>query len=219
MLKYYLFIVILFANYSLKAQVQVRDEPRHHNVFENEFIRILDVHLGPNDTTLYHLHNTPSVFILLANVQVGSQLLGGQPEVGANLSGTITYDKISTPRTHKVWNADTAWFHVMDIELTGKNRTEQPVIKNDMLKLLFNEKEVNGYKGVLSKDKQLQLPASSIGYLFVSLETVAVNFKINNLTQHRLMQAGHYIWIEPGKACSISTNSQLPGEFVLLQIK
>jgi hypothetical protein len=32
----------------------VRNEPRHHNVFENEFARILDVYLAPGDTTLYH---------------------------------------------------------------------------------------------------------------------------------------------------------------------
>ena len=48
----------LFAN----AQPAVKDEPRHHNVFENEYIRILDVFLPPNDTTQYHIHSTPSVF-------------------------------------------------------------------------------------------------------------------------------------------------------------
>ena len=218
MSKYILFAYLFFYAVDSYTQVQVRDEPRHHNVFENHVVRILDVYLPPGDTSLYHLHNTPSVFIVLANANVGSQLLGGQPQVGANLSGTITYDKIATPRTHKVWNADTNWFHVMDIELTGKNQTEKPAIQNDMLKLLFNEKEVNAYQGELS-NKQLQLPASSNGYLFISFGDFPVDCKINNVTHLRLMQAGHYIWIEPGKAISFSTNNKSPAGFVLLQIK
>ena len=104
---------------SSTAQVHVRDEPRHHNVFENDVIRILDVYLGPGDTTLYHLHNTPSVFIIFTNTTVSSQLLGGQPQKGANVTGVIDYDSISTPRIHRVWNEDTSWFHAMDIELTS----------------------------------------------------------------------------------------------------
>ena len=219
MLKYIL--LVSFIPYSLftSAQVQVRDEPRHHNVFENEFIRILDAYVGPGDTSLYHLHNTPSVFIVLANANVGSQLLGGQPQVGANLSGTITYDKIATPRTHKVWNADTSWFHVMDIELTGKGQREQPIIKNENLKLLFNEKEVNGYKAELRSKQELQLPASVSGYLIVSLSETEIDLKSRGKQQHRIMKAGHYIWVEQGENLSFSRGNQSISTFVILQLK
>src|SRR5688500_5919065 len=117
MLKFILFISALSYCVFTSAQVNVRDEPRHHNVFENEFIRVLDVHLGPKDTTLYHLHNTPSVFIILTNVNVASQLAGQQPQKGANISGITTYDNMAIPRIHRVWNDDTSWFHVIDIEL------------------------------------------------------------------------------------------------------
>lgn len=219
MLKYIFLVIAAGLSVFTSGQVQVRDEPRHHNVFENHVIRILDVYLPPGDTSLCHLHNTPSVFIILANASVGSQLAGGQPQVGANLSGTITYDKIATPRAHKVWNADTTWFHVMDIELTGKNQTEQPIIKNERLKLLFNEKEVTGYKAELKKDDRLQIPAFDHGYLLVSLNEAMIDYQINNTTQHRLMKAGHYIWIEPKKSFSLSSNDQTTAEFVLLQLK
>ena len=74
MRRYLLLVAFFSSSVSVTAQVQVRNEPRHHNVFENEFIRILDVYLGPGDTTLYHLHNTPSVFIRFTNTNVGSFL-------------------------------------------------------------------------------------------------------------------------------------------------
>ena len=145
MKKHLLLISFIYPVLFLSAQLPVRNEPRHHNVFENEFLRILDVYLAPKDTTLYPLHNTPSVFIILSISNVGSQLAGKQPQKGANISGEISYDSLNTPRLHRVWNEDTSWFHVMDIELTGKKQlNKQPVLQNDFLKLLFNETQVNG---------------------------------------------------------------------------
>jgi hypothetical protein len=124
MLKYILLTAIATSSLFTFAQVHVRDEPRHHNVFENEFIRILDVHLGPGDTTLYHLHNTPSVFVVFTNTNLGSQLIGKQPQKGANISGEVSYDSINTSRIHRVWNEDTGWFHVMRCR-TYQHKTKQ----------------------------------------------------------------------------------------------
>ena len=57
------------------AQVPVSQEPKHHNVFENSFVRVLDVHLLPGDTSLFHKHETPSVFIVLNPVKTGSEVI------------------------------------------------------------------------------------------------------------------------------------------------
>ena len=220
MKKYLLLILILCSNFLMKAQVQVRNEPRHHNVFENEFVRILDVYLPPNDTTQYHIHNTPSVFIILTNTNVGSQLIGMQPQKGANITGEVSYDSLSTPRTHRVWNEDSAWFHVMDIELTSKRANLRiPPLQNPMLKLLFNKEQVNGYETEIRPGGNLLLPASSNGYLLVSKSETVIDYKITETTLHRMMKAGHYLWIEGGKAITIMANIQTPASLVLLQLK
>ncbi len=200
------------------AQVPVRDEPRHHNVFENEYVRLLDVHLGPGDTTLYHLHKTPSVFIILSNSNVGSRLMGGQPQKGANVNGEVSYDSLSSPRIHQVWSEDTSWFHVMDIELTAKGQTGKISILNDpALHLLFNKQQVNGYAIDLNPTTNLKLPASANGYLLVSRSRCTIEFKINNGIEHRVMKEGHYIWIEKNKVSSLQTMNKT--SFVLLQLK
>ena len=207
------------------AQIHVRDEPRHHNVFENEFIRILDVHLGPADTTLYHLHNTPSVFITLANVKVGSQLTGQQPQKGANLSSLTMYDPIATPRIHRVWNEDTSWFHVMDIELIiGHPKNNVPLLNATALKLnddelitLFNEKLVTGYRMKFSKGQTMKLPSSRSGYLLVSTGEAFFDITLNGTIQHRNMKAGHYAWIDGKEVTIITTNSI--ADYILLQLK
>ena len=220
MRRYLLLVAFFGSTVSVTAQVQVRNEPRHHNVFENEFIRILDVYLGPGDTTLYHLHNTPSVFIVFTNSNVGSQLIGKQPQKGANITGEVSYDSLNTPRIHRVWNEDTGWFHVMDVELTStKQKKDIPILQDPSLKLLFNELQVNGYTIELKSAINLQLPPSASGYLLVSKTTSIIEFEINNAVQNRIMKPAHYIWIEAGKSFSIKSNSNQPANFVLLQFK
>jgi hypothetical protein len=225
MIKNVLLLSVISLSLFATAQVQVRDEPRHHNVFENEFIRILDVHLGPGDTTQYHLHNIPSVFITLVNVKVGSQLKGQQPQKGANISGLTMYDDIATPRIHRVWNDDTSWFHVMDIELlAGQPKNNVRLIEAGDLKLnddeiitLFNEKLVTGYKMRFSKGQTMKLPSSGSGYLFVSVKNVSVDIVLNGSVQRRNMKAGHYLWLD-GKDATIITSNSI-ADYILLQLK
>ncbi len=225
MLKYILLAAVITCSLLTTAQIHVRDEPRHHNVFENEFIRILDVHLGPGDTTLYHLHNTPSVFITLANVKVGSQLTGQQPQKGANISGQTMYDAIETPRIHRVWNDDTSWFHVMDIELiAGQSKNNVPLLdasdlklNNDELITLFNEKLVTGYRMRFSKGQTIKLPSSRSGYLLISMGNTLVDIALNGTIQQRNMKAGHYVWLD-GKDATTITSSAI-ADYILLQIK
>jgi hypothetical protein len=220
MRKYLLLISALCSTILVSAQVQVRNEPRHHNVFENEFIRILDVHLGPGDTTLYHLHNTPSVFIVFTNTNVGSQLIGQQSQKGANITGEVSYDNLNTPRTHRVWNEDTSWFHVMDIEITStKQKKNIADLQNSALKLLFNKQQVNGYNLELKAATNIQLPPSTDGYLLISKSESIIEFKIDEAVQDRIMKPSHYIWIEAGKKISIKNMDSKAANFVLLQFK
>jgi hypothetical protein len=220
MLKYILFGSVISCSQFTSAQVHVRDEPRHHNVFENEFVRILDVHLGPNDTTLYHLHNTPSVFIIFTNTNVGSQLWGKPPQKGANVNGIIDYDSIVIPRIHRVWNEDTSWFHVMDVELTSiKQKNNIAVLQNPSLKLLFNEQQANGYNGELKPGNLLEIPASVNGYLLVSQTESVLEFKVNEMTHHRILKPAHYLWVEPSQHISLKATGNRALSFVLLQLK
>jgi hypothetical protein len=212
--------LITMLTVSGQKYVQVRDEPRHHNVFENEFVRILDVHLGPNDTTGYHLHYTPSVFIRLSNSNTGSQLLGGPNLEGANISGTISFDSIAQPRIHRVWNKDTNWFHVIDAELVTKKKPIQlPALKNAELKILFTEELVNGYELDLKGFNAVSLPASARGYLLVSLDAGEATIKINDAVQQRSLKQGHYNWVDAGKKIYLLNKKASEVRFVLLQFK
>jgi hypothetical protein len=166
------------------------------------------------------LHNTPSVFIIFTNTNVGSQLIGKQPQKGANVTGEVSYDSINTPRTHRVWNEDTSWFHVMDIELTNaKQKKDIAVLKNPVLKLLFNEQQVIGYNINLNTGNTVELPASANGYLVVSQAESLVDYKIKGIIHSRILKPAHYTWIDAGRNFSLKANGKNPAKFVLLQFK
>jgi hypothetical protein len=178
------------------------------------------VYLAPGDTTLYHLHNTPSVFIVFTNTSVGSQLIGKQSQKGANITGEVSYDNLNTPRTHRVWNEDTSWFHVMDVELTNtKQKKNIPVLQKHVLKLLFNEQQVIGYNMELKAANNIQLPPSANGYLIISKSESFIEFKIDDAVQNRIMKPSHYIWIERGNKFAIKNMDNKAANFVLLQFK
>ncbi len=219
MSKLFLFFTVAFSSLITTAQVAVRNEPRHHNVFENDCVRILDVFLAPHDTTQFHVHNTPSVFVIYTKTATGSQLKSGQPTKDLSKAGSFWYDSLATPRIHRVWNEDSVWFHVMDIELVGgKSHNNPPILHDPLLKLSFNEQQANGYSSQMKPFENIELVASTAGYLFLSFGEAAIEYKINGYTQHRTMKAGHYIWIDPGKKFSIK-NKFTNGNFLLLQLK
>src|SRR3954463_13842985 len=45
--------------------VPVVEEPMHKPVFENEYVRVIDVQVPPGATTLYHIHVIPSIVFYL----------------------------------------------------------------------------------------------------------------------------------------------------------
>ena len=124
-----------------------------------------------------------------------------------------------TSRIHKVWNSDSTWFHVMDVELKAtKHQNTDPVFNNSALQLLFDEKQVRGYKMKLEAGGKLQLPQTLSGYLLISSGDAEISFISKHSSNHRLMKAGHYHWIESGQELMIG-NIRGPSTFTLLQLK
>lgn len=210
------FIVI---NFSF-AQVLVKDEPRHHNVFENNFVRILDVSIKPGDTTLYHIHNTPSVFLYFTRTKVGSNLINQPATSKVNIAGDISYDSLKTARIHRVWNEDTSWFHVMDVEVINP----QPAVKHSFsniknTELLFDKPLVRGYKLQISSGEAFTMQKSDLRFLLISMGEVTLHVVNNAKEEVRVMKPGHYIWIQENENITIKTLNISPANFALLELK
>jgi hypothetical protein len=122
------------------------------------------VQITPGDTTQFHKHETPSVFITLHQVRTSSQVLlesrgTGVPSADRSITFEGFYNK---PRIHRVWNADTSTFHVMDIEvLTKGDKDIGAPITIESFKQLFDAPTVRSYRLTLKSNQELKLERSA----------------------------------------------------------
>jgi hypothetical protein len=165
-----LLALAMFLAFNGAAQVQVSQEPRHHKVFENEWVRILDVHIPPHDTTLMHKHSTPSVFMVLSNTKTGSQVLV-EPGKTSFANGNIWFESFKdTPRIHRVWNEDTVEFHVIDMELLhAPSAVHHYNGKIPFSAVLFDVDRVQAFRVMLPPGEMVTLPTLKEPFLIVGL--------------------------------------------------
>jgi quercetin dioxygenase-like cupin family protein len=53
--------------------VPVEQEPHHRWIFENQYVRVLDVVLAPGESTLFHTHSHDSIAVRLTDASVQEQ--------------------------------------------------------------------------------------------------------------------------------------------------
>jgi hypothetical protein len=204
-----------------RAQVPVSKEPRHHNIFENGHVRILDVHIPAGDTSQIHIHATPSVFLILTNnVRVGSQVISEEKRAKLNTDDNenIWFEGFyKQPRIHRVWNSDTTEYHVMDIELTNKNYISiDPPIQQAAFHLLFDEKPVRGYRMNPGPSATITLPVRKADILLVRLTDGAEPVQVNNKSFYK---KGDWLYIPSGKTIEIANGGTTNVAMAFFELK
>jgi hypothetical protein len=216
-----LFILVLMFHYDCaKAQVLVHEEPRHRPVFQGQGVRILNVVLPPGDTTQYHIHQTPSVFIFLSNTEMGSQLKGEKATTGMNIDGRILYENLAPPhvRIHRVWNMDKDTMHVMDIELLFKDTGFIFAPLNlPGLELEIDNNYVRTYRGTLNTDQEFSPGKHERSLILVSLSDFNAMVMQNRKTLRRIMHAGDFMTIIKDDSFSLANNGNNSSQFVLIE--
>lgn len=139
-------LALAFISLESTAQVPVREEPRHKPVLVNEYFRMLDVIIPPGDTTLYHIHETPSLFLRFTSTYVASQVKDSAwSEKSKSIKGDADYDYFTNTRVHRVSNQDRDTFHVTDIEILSSYQPGNN-IKPLPFSLLFDNEKAFAYR-------------------------------------------------------------------------
>src|SRR5690349_14605066 len=73
----FLSVIVLSDGTLAQTSVPVHQEPRHHLVWEDGHVRVLDVKIAPGDTTLFHTHDTAILYVPIAVSPISTQPLGG----------------------------------------------------------------------------------------------------------------------------------------------
>ncbi len=179
---------------------------------------MLDVNIPPHDTTLQHIHSTPSVILLFTNTVTAQQLKGQDWVKGQSIAGTAIYRDFSKDTViHKVSNWDTVPYHVTDIELLS---TYQPNAGRKPLPftVLFDSDRAFAYRLTDSAiNKQI---ISNRGPMIAGL--VAGNdIILHNTKDHRsiIIKAGKATYIAPGTSFYLTKTSKREINLVLFELK
>lgn len=190
-----LFVLFLLAKIT-PAQVPVREEPRHHVAFQNQYLRLLDVWLPPGDTTFFHVHEIPSLFVVLSKTLTASQIKDQEWVNGTFTSnpGYAWYNNFKNgPLIHRVANIDTIPFHVMDIEiLSNYNKGNLDTLSFDTL---FACEKAFAYH-IVFPGKEDQRQISDRGPMVAIVVSGSMDIHLPD-NKTRTVPAGKYIWIEP----------------------
>ena len=202
MKKVFLFVCLLLFTLNTKAQVPVSKEPRHHVVFENEKVRLLNVLLPPGDTTQFHEHSTPSVFISFTKTNTASQLLHQKPVQSTSSAGSVWFENLKAPniKIHRVWNEDTAAFHVMDVEILAKDSgfTQEPLVLQHA-ELALNTAWARTYKIQLARSEQLTIKEHTSPFVLVAINDGIITMVKKGAGQRLPLQSGTFFWIKPSE--------------------
>ena len=85
----------------------------HKLVFENQFVRVLEVHVPPGKTEPWHQHGR-RVVVYLSDYNTRITERGGQPQDNFRKAGLVRW---SEPVIHQVENIGKTEGHVISVEL------------------------------------------------------------------------------------------------------
>jgi beta-alanine degradation protein BauB len=104
---------------ALTEPVPVDKEPHHHFVFQNQYVRVLDVLFPAGEASLFHTHSNDNIGIPISGDKTQSQPAGGEwSEVQDVKRGAAGFRKArGQAYTHRVRSAGKLPFHVIDVEI------------------------------------------------------------------------------------------------------
>jgi hypothetical protein len=122
--------------------VPVYQEPKHHLVFQNQFVRLLDVHIPAQQATNYHIHVNPLVGVTIQDSPSWQQFLGGerQAKESPDPAGT-PFDNWSRqrPYTHRVGNVGQNEIHYFASEWLLSPGIKSDPLPDTATRKLFKE--------------------------------------------------------------------------------
>jgi hypothetical protein len=153
------------------AQVPVDKEAHHKIVLDNDWVRILDGHVPPHDTTPAHTHSANSVVIFLSKTNLGIRVAGQEPVVTAVAAGDIRYvDYGDKPVNHIVWDQGDSMLHFLVVELKKQKAVADscPIGSRPDITLRWRQKQVSAYDWIVSAGQQGEIrPAACARVLIV----------------------------------------------------
>ena len=156
------------------AQIPVEEETHHKIVLENQWVRVLEGNVPPNDTTPSHIHSANSLVVFLSKTGLGIRVAGQQPTVTPVAPGDIRYVNYGDkPITHVVLAQGDSMLRFLVVELKKQKLDSCPL---PGIKLLLTQKQVSVYEWDPAAGQPATLPAAACPRMIIVPATGAFIF-------------------------------------------
>jgi quercetin dioxygenase-like cupin family protein len=201
--------------------VPITQEPSHHLILENKYVRVFNVEVAPHFATRIHRHDYDYVFVTLGDSDVSNEKVHADP-VELKLKDGETH---FTPGgfAHKAVNLADTPFHNITIEfvepgLPSAGHVLGGTIPTNSAEMLSNDSKAFGLN--INEDTLLKGEVSTCAADHVAGPQLLVpitQFLLRSAsTGNQLHKPGEAIWLKAGECPTITSGGSYPVRFVIL---
>ena len=219
---------LFFITQTTSAQevVPVHQEPRHHLVYENDILQVLDVQIPVGDTTLYHTHDAPIFYVFISASSTDDQELGNKwrgvtasdsplfetGEVACNL------DYADKPVTHRVRNVGNSLFRLIGV-INRRNQPVDDVIQNGLPgNVETDNRWFHQSRADVAPDESLEFPVSNSPIVIVQVDEGKLKVSIGEDSLKLLSSPGDFAATNPSQHFEVMNEGSNPVEIVIIRV-
>lgn len=223
------FLLLLIA-YTAWAQemiekvVPITQEPSHHLILQNKYVRVFNVEVAPHFSTRIHRHDYDYVFVTLGDSDVSNERVHADPVELKLKDGETHFTRGGF--AHKAVNLADTPFHNITIEFVEPGLTSPAAEKGQGAAISAHPAET------LSADSQVfgKIKIREGTFLNGEVSTCAADhvtgpqllvpvseFFLRSVSRgNQLHQPGEAIWLNAGECATITSHGNYPARFVIL---
>lgn len=217
------------AKAAAQTVVPVHQEPKHRLVLDRFPIRILDVQFMPGDTTLYHRHDAPILYVWMNAPGSNSQTYGQPWRTPSSSSGprtqlgdiSVNVRYPAQPLSHRVTNIGTSKFHLVAVGNNGAGdsaaaalNTAAPTGVAEVDNAFYRAARATLKSGHTTGWARYAVPVVGIQ---AGPGTLDVEFRDG--TRHALTAEGNWFFGEQGTELRIVNSGDSPVAIVLVEVR
>lgn len=217
------FLLIGFYSFELRAQqiVPVYKEPRHQQVFLNQYVRVINAFIEDGDTSLYHIHASPSAFVMVREVSYRNQVLGKDWTTMSFKQGQSWFSSFSEgPATHRVGAPKGVSLHAFDVEILGGYEKGNPTAWKPLTQdTSFVNSACAGYRIELTKENPVFSFSPRGPMVAVLIKGELIQISQPDTRVHVDVEAENYGYIHPGFSGKISLKEGESASMVVFEVR
>jgi hypothetical protein len=202
-----------------QTPVPVYEEPRHKPIFLNEYVRIIRATIKDQDTSLFHIHTTPSAFVFVKPAHYDNQVMGENWTTPNYAKGYAWYSSFSAgPSTHRVAAHPQSEVFAYDVELLNRYNKDDKKWQPLSSDTIFIADKAAGYRIVLNKEKprfEITSRGPIVAILLSGNEVEIVTAENKPI----FIKETAYAYLDDKKKHVIKHKGDIPVEIILFEVR